>query len=384
MAEQTPIVIIGSGLAGYSLAREFRKLDKQSPLMLITRDDGASYSKPMLSTGFTKGKDAEALMMSSAAKMAEQLTLSVRTHCEVERIDASSRTLFLDDGEQQYNKLILATGASVNKIKFPGSDLHGVVSINDLNDYRNFRALATGKKKILIMGAGLIGCEYANDLLIGGYEIEIIDPSPAPLNGLIPNEAGKAVLKGLSDAGVNFHLGRSISEIQETNSGLCATLDNGETLEGDLIISAIGLRPNTRLAETAGLACRHGIQVDRSLQTSNPNIYALGDGAEVDGHVMLYVLPLMASARALAKTLAGEPTQVHYGVMPVATKTPACPVIVSPPLTNEGSWRFESDGLNVKGLFEDEQGELTGFVLTGDCIAEKQMLAKQIKGIHDN
>jgi rubredoxin-NAD+ reductase len=70
--------------------------------------------------------------------------------------------------------------------------------------------------------------------------------------------------------------------------------------------------------------------------------------------------------------------------MPVATKTPACPVIVSPPLTNEGSWRFESDGLNVKGLFEDGQGELTGFVLTGDCIAEKQMLAKQIKGIHDN
>jgi len=118
------------------------------------------------------------------------------------------------------------------------------------------------------------------------------------------------------------------------------------------------------------------------LETNFDDIYALGDAAEVDGHVLLYVLPLMACARALAKTLAGERTSVSYGVMPVATKTPACPVVVSPPLTEDGTWEVEQDGLNTRGLFYDKDRQLLGFVLTGDYVSEKQSLSKLASGIH--
>ncbi len=383
MDTQAPIVIIGTGLAGYSLAREFRKLDQDTPLLLITRDDGHSYSKPMLSTGFAKGKDAEGLSMADPGKMATQLKASIRTMTEVTAIDPQQHLIFIGQEQLTYQKLVLASGAHVNRLTFPGSDLPEVVSINDLMDYRTFRDKAEGKKRILIMGAGLIGCEYANDLMHADYDVTLVDPSQQPLNGLIPPFAGHALRQGLEADGATFYLENFVVELKRHSDGhLTAYLDDGQELEADLVISAVGLKPDLNLATQAGLQTRRGIVTNRFLETSEKDIFALGDAAEVDGHVLLYVLPLMACARALAKTLAGEPTEVSYGVMPVATKTPACPVVVCPPLTDEGEWRVEQEGLNTKGLFFDSEDKLLGFVLTGDCVGEKQALSKQTQGIH--
>jgi rubredoxin---NAD+ reductase len=379
-----PIVIIGSGLAGYSLAREFRKLNKEQPLLIITQDDGTSYSKPMLSTGFTKNKTAKDLEMADPVKMSEQLDISIRTRSSVTNINAANKTVCVDSEQISYSKLVLATGAVVNHLSFPGSDLGRVVSINDLDDYRHFRALADGKKRVLIMGAGLIGCEYANDLLNGGYEVEIVDPSSAVLGQLIPAETGRCVAQGLSDAGAKIHLGSYVSSISESNDELSVTLNTGEVCLVDVVISAIGLRPNVAIAQDAGLEIGLGIKCDRFLTSSHQDIYAIGDCAEIDGHVLLYVLPLMSGARALAQTLNDNPTPVHYGVMPVAIKTPACPVIVSPPPKGAaGDWEVESEGLNSKALFYGRDKTLLGFALSGDFVSEKQTLTKQIKGIHD-
>jgi rubredoxin-NAD+ reductase len=380
-----PIVIIGTGLAGYSLAREFRKLDKETPLLLISRDDAVSYSKPMLSTGFAKQKTADELAMADVGKMATQLNASIRNFTEVDRIDTEAKQLTIKNEVVPYSRLVLATGASVNKLKFPGSDLPGVFSINDLADYRAFREALKPNARVLIMGAGLIGCEYANDLLVGGHSITIADPAATALNGLVPEPAGNALVKGLEGAGVTFKFGRFVASLTNNNSdlgGLSATLDDGSVIETDIVISAVGLKPDLSLATSAGLECERGIITNRAMETSAPDVFALGDCAQIDGHVMLYVLPLMASARALAKTLSGERTEVSYGVMPVATKTPACPVVVVPPLANTGEWTFEQDGQNIKGLFKDGD-QIHGFVLTGDFASEKQALAKVTSKIHD-
>jgi rubredoxin---NAD+ reductase len=141
----------------------------------------------------------------------------------------------------------------------------------------------------------------------------------------------------------------------------------------------VGLRPRIQLAQAAGLDVNRGIKVDRFLKTSADNVYALGDCAEVEGHVLLFVLPLMSCARALAKTLAGEATAVAYPPMPVAIKTPVCPVITAPPaLGAEGKWEVEVDGSNVTARFVNSSGQLLGFALTGEATKQKMLLQKQL------
>lgn len=385
MTEQNPIVIIGTGLAGYSLAREIRKQDKGVRIVMVTADDGVSYSKPMLSTGFTKGKDAEGLAQAATEAMAEQLDLELRTYTTVTGIDTEGRRLLLGDQALPYSKLVLAWGADVIRLTIPGSGQERVFPINDLDDYRVFRKALKPGGKVAIMGAGLIGCEFANDLRNGGYEVEIIAPSDAVMPSLLPPVAANAVQEELEALGVGFHLGTVVERIESATAtaGVTLHLANGETLQADLVISAVGLRPRTQLASAAGIETGRGITVNRRLETSAQDVYALGDCAEVDGHVLLYVLPLMACARALAKTLTGEPTEVTYGTMPVMIKTPCCPAAVCPPpLGVEGSWEAEEDGTHIKALFKNAQGEVLGFAVTGRFALEKQALSKAVPPLH--
>ena len=384
MSADAPIVIVGTGMSGYSLAKEIRKQDKDTPIVMVTADDGYSYSKPMLSTGFTKGKEADELAQASAEAMVEQLNLQLRTYTTVTGIDPDAHELVLGDERLGYSKLVLAWGADVIRLSIAGDGHERVFSINDLMDYRAFRKALKGKKRVAIMGAGLIGCEFANDLRNGDVDVDVIAPSDALMPGLLPPAAAAAVRDGLEGLGVRFHLETVVEHIANSGDGVRLTLANGEELESDLVISAVGLRPRTELAAAAGLETQRGIVVNRALETSVPDVYALGDCAEVDGHVLLYVLPLMACARALAKTLVSERTEVKYGTMPVMVKTPCCPTAVCPPPANaSGSWEVDADGQDVRALFKSESGEVLGFAVTGGYAMEKQALSKEVPPIHN-
>jgi len=383
MTEQAPIVIIGTGLAGYSLAREIRKQDKEIPVVMVTADDGVSYSKPMLSTGFTKGKDADGLAQAATEAMAEQLGLELRTFTTVTGIDTEGHRVLLGDESLLYSKLVLAWGAGVVRLTIPGNGQERIFPINDLADYRAFRKALTPDSRVAIMGAGLIGCEFANDLRNGGYEVEVIAPSDAVMPSLLPPSAAGAVQAELESLGVRFHLKTVVERIETAETGVTLFLANGDQLQADLVISAVGLRPRTALAQAAGIDTGRGVTVNRALETSAPDVYALGDCAEVDGHVLLYVLPLMACARALAKTLTGERTEVSYGTMPVMIKTPCCPAAVCPPPSDvEGNWEAEMDGTSVKALFKNAEGDVLGFAVTGRFALEKQALSKVVPPIH--
>ncbi len=372
------LVVIGTGLAGYNFAKEFRKLDAERPVVLITRDDGRNYSKPMLSNGYAKQKTADELAMHAAEEMAQQLKVTVLTGQQVTRIDTAQQRVYTSDTEYTpYGDLVLAWGADPFRVPMAGNAVADVLSINDLADYGAFRARAAGKKKVLVMGAGLIGCEFANDLTAGGFQVETVDLADRCLSLLLPPEASAAVARGLEGLGVKFHFGAAVKSVDKHGDGYRCTLSTGEQVDTDLVLSAVGLRPRIALAKEAGLAVNRGIVVDRELRASAPHVFALGDCAEVNGLVLPYVLPLMSAARALAKTLAGTPTAVSYGVMPVAVKTPACPVVVCPPpMGAQGSWQVEADGQNVKALFVAADGKPIGFALTGEATHEKQALAK--------
>ncbi|HXR02034.1 MAG TPA: FAD-dependent oxidoreductase [Pseudomonas sp.] len=372
-----PVVIVGTGLAGYNLAREFRKLDSQTPLLLITADDGRSYSKPMLSTGFGKNKEADGLSMAEPGAMAEQLNAQVRTHTRISGIDPGHKRLWIGEESVHYRDLILALGAQTIQVPVQGDASEAIFPINDLEDYARFRAAAAGKRRVLILGAGLIGCEFANDLILGGHEVDLVAPCEQVMPTLLHPSAAAAVQAGLEGLGARFHLGPVLSTLSRVDEGLEAHLSDGEVLRCDLVVSAIGLRPRVDLAAAAGLETGRGVVVDRHLQTSHANIYALGDCAEVDGLNLLYVMPLMSCARALAQTLAGTPTAVKYGPMPVTVKTPVCPLVVSPvPKGLEGVWSVEGQGADIKALCRDADGNLLGYALTGAAVMDKLALNK--------
>ena len=380
-----PIVIIGSGLAGFNTVKEFRKLDKETPVVVLTADDGRNYSKPMLSTGFTKEKTADELAMATPEQVAEQFNVTVRTGVHVAGIDTDKQRVLLPDDHLDYSSLVLALGADTWTPPLEGDAVGEVFSVNDLMDYGRFRQALEGKREVTILGGGLIGCEFANDLSNGGFQVNLVEPMGRCLPMLLPEPASAAVGRGLEDLGVRFLFGplaKAVHHGKDNPDKLVTELSDGTHLESDVVLAAIGLRPRIGIAKDAGLKTNRGILTDQSLRTSADNVYALGDCAEVQGHVLPYVLPLMASARALAKTLAGEPTPVSYGVMPVTIKTPACPVVVCPvPEELEGDWETEEEGNTVRALFRDRDGNLRGYALTGDAVKEKMKLNKELPAL---
>jgi rubredoxin-NAD+ reductase len=386
-----PVVILGTGLAGYGVAKEFRKHDSETPLVIITADDGRAYSKPMLSTGYTKNVTADDLVQADASAMAVQLNATIQTMTKVIAIDTDHQTLSINhvvshhtETSLHYSKLVMAMGANTIVPPIKGDALDELHSINDLLDYASFQQVAKQRnaKKICIIGGGLIGCEYTNDLLNGGFEIETIDPLAYCLPTLLPEVAGTAVQRALEEKGAKFHFGLSVTEVNKTDNGVVVSLNNGDTINADMVICAVGVRPRIELAVESGIEVNRGIITNRLLETSANNVYALGDCAEVAGNVLVYVAPLMACARALGKTLTGEPTIVSYPAMPITIKTPACPVVVSPVAKDvEGEWTVEVDGNNVIAKFHDPEGNLIGFALTGEGTKQRMQLQKQLPAI---
>jgi len=333
----------------------------------------------MLSTGFGKNKEADGLSMAEPGAMAEQLKAQVRTHTRISGIDPGHKRLWIGEEAVTYRDLVLAWGAETVRVPVEGDAADLIFPINDLEDYARFRAAAAGKRRVLLLGAGLIGCEFANDLILGGYEIDLVAPCEQVMPTLLHPAEAAAVQAGLEGIGARFHLGPVLNRLQRAADGLEAHLSDGEVIHCDLVVSAIGLRPRVDLAAAAGLQINRGIMVDRHLKTSHANIYALGDCAEVDGLNLLYVMPLMSCARALAHTLAGNATAVSYGPMPITVKTPVCPLVVSPaPRGTEGVWSVEGQGADIKALCRDASGRLLGYALTGSAVMEKLALNKEL------
>ena len=387
------LVIVGAGLAGWTTAREFRKLDTSTPIVLVTSDSGDFYAKPTLSNACAQKRSAEQLVTMPAAKMAETLNVTLRAHTAVRSIDTQAQTLTLSaaDGDTQtqtYGQLVLATGAHPIRLPLQGDASAQVQSINQLTDLAHFqRTLGAAPKTVLIMGAGLIGCEFANDLLLGGYRVHVVDPTERPLAALLPAASGEQLRTALQALGVVWHFGATVQAVERSAEAtpLAVTLSTGNVLGADVVLSAIGLRADTAPASAAGIACERGVVVDAQLQTSAAHVFALGDCAQyasAGARTLPYVMPIMNAARALAATLAGNATALVFPLMPVSIKTPALPTVVAAPHPAQvGAWVadvLDAAAAQVGGVwrFMDPAGQQRGFVLTGGQTTRRMELAK--------
>lgn len=382
-----PIIVIGSGMAGVSLIRELRKLDTSTPIILVTADEGGFYSKPMLSNAFAQNKLPAQLKTQTATQLAEQFAITILHQTQLQSIESDRHIIHTSMGEFEYRALVLAVGAQAIRLPIQGSGADQILSVNHLDDYAKFRdrlekiSQNITNPTIAILGAGLIGCEFADDLNEAGFEVHLFDPNASPLAALLPPTISLRLQQQLEAKGIHLHLNDSVTSVGDQGNNLKLITKNGGTFEANLVLSAVGLVPNKAIAQQCHptpLRTERGIVVDVNGMTSAPDIYALGDCAqytidsEGNSGVLPYIAPILVAARAIAKSLAASSTQtahrIELGPMPVIIKTPSCPIAVVPPsaqVRTKGQWLDECSADNTLiSRFVLNDGSLAGFALT--------------------
>lgn len=371
------IVIVGSGFAARQLVKNLRKADTTTPLTLIASDSMDEYNKPDLSHVISLGQRAHDLTRQSAGEFAEQFNLRLFPHTVVTALDAEAHELKSADKQWQYDKLVLATGASAFVPPVAGSEL--MLTLNSQQEYQACEAQLHDARRVLIIGGGLIGTELAMDFCRAGKAVTLVDNEASILSSLMPPEVSSRLQHRLTDMGVHLLLKSQLQGLEKTASGIRATLDRQRSVEVDAVIAATGLRAETGLARSAGLKVNRGVCVNSYLQTSNPDIYALGDCAEIDGKLLPFLQPIQLSAMYLAKNLLGASTPLKLPAMLVKVKTPELPLhLAGDSARRDLNWHIttEAQGMVARGL--NDAGQLCAFVVSEDRMKEAFALLKTL------
>jgi rubredoxin---NAD+ reductase len=373
------VVIVGAGIAGWSVAESIRRHDRETPILLISACEGLSYPKPALSTALAQGKSADDLIEQDAVTRAAALGLAVRTETRVIKIDVTKRRLTTSKGGIQYATLILALGAHQRQLPISGDAADSVLRVNDLAAYKKLRQRLDGKARhVTILGAGLIGCEFAEDLTSAGYPVSVIDPAARPLASMLPVDLAEGLEYRLKEKGVDWHLNVTLDSAERSGERLRAVLSDGEAIETDLILSAAGLVANTQLAEKAGLRVGRGIATDRHMRTSQAHIYTIGDCAEVEGEIYGYIEPIRRQAETIAADLRGA--SLPFEPLPplVRVKTPSFPLTICGPLKGDDPAIIPQAHAEPGRVDYLQSGRLVGFVLSGNSAANATTVYQEL------
>jgi NADPH-dependent 2,4-dienoyl-CoA reductase/sulfur reductase-like enzyme/nitrite reductase/ring-hydroxylating ferredoxin subunit len=268
------IVIIGGGAAGFAAAEMLRRQGYQNDITMLSNDDAPPVDRPNLSKDYLAGSAPEDWLPLRPDDFYKESRIDLRLKTEVGKIDARAGAVVLKDGSAvPYDRLLLATGAEPVRLPIPGADQPHVHTLRTLSDCRAIIKSADGAKRAVVIGASFIGLEVAASLRVRKLEVHVVAPEKRPLERVFGPQMGDYVRKLHEEHGVIFHLEDSSDAID----GKRVKLKSGGTLDADLVVVGVGVRPRLSLAEQAGLALDRGVMVDRYLQTSAPNIFAAGD-----------------------------------------------------------------------------------------------------------
>ncbi|CAX22741.1 MAG: FAD-dependent oxidoreductase [Methylorubrum extorquens] len=273
------IVIVGAGQAGFQAAASLREAGFSGRLTLVGEEAALPYQRPPLSKAYLAGKtDARGLLLRQESFFAEH-RIAHRPGIRVTAIDRAGRSVRLSDGEDlSYDHLILATGTRNRALPVPGADLDGVRQLRSLDDADALRAAIEGIHRIVVIGAGFIGLEFAAVCAARGLSVTVIEAAERVMARAVSPETSEAFRAFHEEAGVTFLFGAGVTAIEgEGGRAVAVRTADGQSLPADLVLVGIGVVPNQELAAEAGLAVRDGIEIDAFLATSDPAISAIGD-----------------------------------------------------------------------------------------------------------
>ena len=318
------LVLIGNGMAGAKLLEELMiSCPEQYDITVFGDEPYGNYNRIMLSPLLAGEKTLDEIMIFTRQWYQDNgIELRAGKDNFVTKIDRANKCVHSLDGQStSYDKLIVATGSKPFILPIPGTDLSGVMSFRDIADVENMISAANTHKKAVVIGAGLLGLEAAMGLCGRGMEVTVVHNTDIPLNRQLDQKAGNLLKQALEERGLNFKMEAQTQEITGDQNGNVTKLlfNDGTELEADLVIMAIGIRPNFKLAESSGIYCERGILVSDTLQTYDPSIYALGECIQHRGDTFGLVAPLYDQARVIANQLSEHGVAV-FKTLPTATK----------------------------------------------------------------
>ena len=304
------VVIVGAGRAGWQMAQALRERDGGLPITLVAACDASVYDKPLLSVALAKGLAPSDMVKETAAAAAQRLNVRLLPRTHAVSVASRADILRTTRGSLRYRHLVLAHGAEPRAL--PQLPAALCWRINHLDAYLKFRALlgapnAALPQRVLIAGAGLVGCELANDLALAGHPVTLLDVNAWPLAALLPEAASRELLAAWHGLPLRFEGGQRIAGVSRKGAVCHVHTEDGPGFYAEHVIAATGLQTPGRLARSAGLAWDNGIAVDAAtLRTNVANIHALGDCISIDGHAHRFIEPIGRQARLIAGRIVGK------------------------------------------------------------------------------
>ena len=312
------LVLVGNGMAGMRTLEELLKAAPEHYEITVFGDEPhPNYNRIMLSPVLAGEQTVEQIVLNSREWYAEN-GITLHTGKKVVKIDRKNRFVEADDGTRaEYDRLLLATGSKPFVLPIPGADLPGVVGFRDIADVDKMIEASGQYKHAVVIGGGLLGLEAANGLKLRGMDVSGVHIGAWLLERQMDKPAATLLQKSLEEKGLKFLLEKQTAELVRGESGrVCAVkFKDGETMPADLVVMAVGIRPNTELAESAGLHCHRGIVVNDTMQTFDPRIYAVGECVSHRGIAYGLVAPLFEQARVCANHLAEHGVARYQGSM---------------------------------------------------------------------
>ena len=283
MSAQQTFVIVGGGLAGAKAAQTLRDEGFDGRVVLLGEEDVAPYERPPLSKDYLRGDAGRDAIWAQEEGWYDTHDVELRTSTHVTEVVPASSEIVLDGGERiGYDQLLLATGSAAKRIPIPGAELDGVHVLRTVADSDALREAFAPGARVVVIGAGWIGCEVAASARQRGAEVAMVAPEAAPLERVLGPEVGAIYHDVHAKQGVELLLGTGVEGIEGNGRASGVRIAGGRTVPADVVVLGVGAAPRTELAQAAGLRVEDGVLVNDRLRTSVPNIYAAGDIARAE------------------------------------------------------------------------------------------------------